>query len=159
MTAKSHAQDIADRLEEMGSGTIAATTGWAISVGREPLKPASAITVYDTGGGEPDTDEQDLLTPTFQIRVRAKSYQEAFDKQRSIRDHLIRMAFSTAGGRYLSIKSISSILSLGQDEKNLHVLSANYEALFLAITSQVTFDSTEAAGFDDTQTWTMDQAA
>ena len=45
---------------------------------------SNVITLYDTGGSPPDTDEQDILLQSVQARVRAKEYPEGYAAIRSI---------------------------------------------------------------------------
>ena len=58
---------IAQHLQSAGFGTIGAETGEAIFVSYEPEEPSEVITVYDTGGENPDTFDQDLLRNTIHI--------------------------------------------------------------------------------------------
>lgn len=125
----SPARDIADRLASLSVGTIGANSGWSISVSREPIAPPSAITVYDTGADAPDTDELDINGPAFQVRVRAKDYETAWAKQIEIREALIRSTFSSGSVRYFCINLMSGPLSIGLDDQDMHILTANYSAL------------------------------
>jgi hypothetical protein len=81
---KSPADDLAGFLESKGIGSRRATAGWNISVGTEPAAPTTAVTLYDTGGGAPDTGELDVFNPTVQVRVRGNSYPEAYAKARDV---------------------------------------------------------------------------
>ena len=125
----SAATDIATRLESLGIGTRGANSGWSISVGAEPDKPDNAITIYNTGGEEPDTCEQDILRPAFQVRVRARDYEEGHAKQVAIREALIRSIFATASARFASVRQMSGALDLGKDGNNRYLTTANYTAL------------------------------
>jgi len=81
----SPAHDIALYLQSLSFGTLAASSGWAIAVAREPVAPDTTITVYDTGGQGPDTDELDEFLPDIQVRVRAPDYIAAYAKSEGIR--------------------------------------------------------------------------
>lgn len=126
----SPAHDIALYLAAQSIGTLPWTSGWAVSVALEPVSPDNAVTVYDTGGQEPDTDELDLKRPTFQVRVRSKSYQDAYDKQVEIRDLLIlQMPISAQDSDFVGIMMTSDVLAIGRDDNNRHILVANYLAI------------------------------
>lgn len=126
----SPADDIARKLAALSVGTLGGAAKWSISINTEPLSPAEAITVYDTGGGEPDTDEQDLFNPTFQVRVRTPSFPEAYAKQEAIRDLLILSdPLVTTTSTFVGIAMSSDILSLGKDDGNRFILVANYRAI------------------------------
>ena len=77
--------DIKDRLVAAGVGTFAntASTTWGIFVGEEQEKLKRTITLFDTGGFQPDltlNTTRAMEHPTYQIRVRANTYQEGHDK-------------------------------------------------------------------------------
>lgn len=105
---------------------------WSVHVGGEPAEPANVITFYDVGGGEPDTDEQDVTQPSIQVRVRSKDYSEAYAKQELIRDILIRPGLSPViiaeTSRFTGVMMTSDFLSLGKDENNLNLWTANYRS-------------------------------
>lgn len=109
---------------------------WEIAFSREPASPDMAVTIYDTGGSEPDTDALDLLNPTFQVRVRgpktAQGYADAYAKQEVIRDLLILPAPVVQGtAHFIGIAMTSDILSIGRDDNDRHLLTANYRAIKL----------------------------
>jgi len=112
-----------------GQGTFGGSSKWSINVSREPVAPAEAVTLYDTGGDGPDTDELDLLNSTFQVRVRSGNYAEAYAKQEAIRDLLILPAPIVQGtAEFIGIVMTSDILAIGRDENDRHILTANYRA-------------------------------
>lgn len=126
----SPAHDVALLLVAGGVGTLPWTTGWAVSLALEPASPDNAVTVYDTGGQDPDTDELDLKRPTFQIRVRSKSYLDAYAKQVEIRNLLIfQQPIVAADSVFVGISMTSDILAIGRDESSRHILTANYQAI------------------------------
>lgn len=128
---RSPAHDIAVYLAAQGVGTLGGSTAWSINISREPNKPDRSVTIYDTGGAEafPDID---LFTPSVQIRVRAEAtaYPTAFDKHEEIRDILIQAQNVTLGAandtRYLGFWLEGDIQSIGRDENDRHILTANY---------------------------------
>lgn len=123
------AYDVAQRLAALSLGTVGADAGWSIAVSREPIAPATAITVYDTGGGPVDTDDQDLGSPTVQVRVRSTDYLAAYAKQEAIRQALILSGFTGAGRRYYSAAAISGILAIGRDDADRFLLTQNFQLL------------------------------
>ncbi|MCW5678455.1 MAG: hypothetical protein KIT65_10975 [Xanthobacteraceae bacterium] len=122
-------------LAQNGVGTFGGSAKWSISVSREPVDPPEAVTIYDTGGDGPDTDELDLLGPTIQVRVRGPNYAEAYAKQEEIRDLLIldqpvivTPEGATVPAEFIGIVMQSDILAIGRDENDRHLLTANYSA-------------------------------
>lgn len=108
---------------------LATILGGAFFTGSEPDAPDDVVTVYDTGGLNPDTDELDIERPTFQVRVRDRNYALAYARHRSIRDQLIYDEFETDHARYALIVAETEILSLGRDDNNRFILVANYRAM------------------------------
>lgn len=124
---RSPADDIAHYLETAGVGALAATTGWAIAIAAEPPDPDNVVTIYDTAGGEPDTDQLDIFTPGVQVRVRCKDYIQAYQKQKDIRalltlPHNLSMATSV----FTTINMTSDVASLGRDTNARFILVSNY---------------------------------
>ncbi len=121
----STAYNVARFLEIHGFGIFAADSGWSINVGAEPELPHNCITLYDTGGLSPDTDQLDTR-PMFQIRVRALSYAEGYTKLKAARSLLQVTGPVTLGGtRYMSFEMFGNIVSLGRDENDRHVFTLN----------------------------------
>lgn len=128
----SPAQEIAFLLAIEGFGVVGAMSGWSISISGEPAEPATAITIYDTGGQAPETDEMDVLRPTFQVRVRGPKYSDAYEKQKAVRKFLTKHApVVIATVQCIQFVMTSEIMSLGRDDNDRHVLTANYEAIRL----------------------------
>lgn len=127
---KSPAWDIAHYLDDQGVGTFGGTSSWSLNASREPVDPPDAVTLYDTGGGEPDTDEQDLLSPTFQVRVRSLDFQRAYDKQIEIRNLLILPGkITTEFSVFVLIAMTSDVIDAGHDDNNRFILTANYRTI------------------------------
>jgi hypothetical protein len=120
---------MAQFLEDLAVGTMGGALQWGIFVGSEPTDPAAhadAITLYDTGGDEPDTDEQDVR-PTFQVRVRASAYLAGISKIEQIRDALIDPATIVVGGvTYVGVEESSEIAHIGRDDSDRDLLVANF---------------------------------
>lgn len=122
----SAAHDIAAFLATSGVGTLYGTTKWAINHNGEQIDPADTITVYDTGGPGPDTDELDIDQPSFQVRVRAVSLAEAYDKHVEISNLLIYAPVVAATSTFSLIVQTSRPVNLGRDDGNRHIMTANY---------------------------------
>lgn len=125
----SPAHDLALYLQAQGVGTFGGANAWSISVGREPVSPPEAVTLYDTGGAEPDTDELSDKLPTFQVRVRGPAFPAVYAKQEAIRDLLIMPEpIVTATSRFVGIQMSSDIIDIGRDDGDRFILVANYRA-------------------------------
>lgn len=132
---RSPAHDIALHIASVpGIGTFGGATGWTISVATEASSPDTTITVYDTGGEGPDTDELDIERQSIQVRVRSGkqsgAYQAAYDKQHAIRAALINLSGVVMdGSRYLGIVMMSEILTIGRDDNDRFLMTANYRVI------------------------------
>ena len=126
----SPAFDLATKLQTLGFGTIAAESGVSIAVSTEPDAPDECITVYDTGGAGPDTHEMDLLRPTIQVRVRARTYAAGYARMRAIQIALIAILSETLDTyKFIMVQPISDILAIGRDENDRFHLTSNYQLL------------------------------
>lgn len=123
----SPADELAQHLAAEGVGAFGANSGWAIGVSREPPKPDTAITLYDTGGLDPLALDIDLRQPTIQVRVRGRVYAEAFAKQEEIRDLLAGPTHRTIGEHhYVGIWLRGDFIGIGRDDNDRHLITANY---------------------------------
>lgn len=122
----SPAKDMADYLVAQGFGTF----GGNIFVSEEPTEPNESITVYDTGGSEPVNVDIDMYEPTIQVRVRSISYAAGFALQQEIREELVKPLFLVVNSyHYVGIWLQSDIISLGRDQNNRYILTANYRMM------------------------------
>lgn len=128
---RSPADDVADYLAESTQiGSRGGNGRWAISVGGEPDKPDDVVTLYDTTGLGPDTDELDIERPSFQVRVRSRSYGSAYEIQRKVRMLLtLTEPIDTESSTFLTIEATSEILSLGRDDQDRYALVANFNTI------------------------------
>lgn len=121
MSAPSH--DIASHLASNGIGTLGAD----VFANVEPSSPDSVTTVYDTGGQQPVLYDEDLRSPTIQIRTRDHDYDAAYDRQQSIFALLNAITDTTIDEhRYIGVWLTSDVLAPGRDENNRHILTSNY---------------------------------
>lgn len=131
---KSAAHELALKLDAEYIGVFGGSSGWVISVGTEPDSPGTAITLYDTGGLDPDTDEMDLLRPFVQVRVRSSSYSDAYAKQREIQAALIAIQSEVIEDHVYSFVVVESdILSLGRDDNDRSLFTCNYRVMRYAV--------------------------
>lgn len=122
----STALDVAVYLQAQGIGVIASSSDWSIAVSREPATPANCITIYDTPGSEPDTDDLDIQS-SFQIRVRCTDYETGMAKAVAARDALILPSRPMMNGNtYDYVFNTISINSLGRDDTDRFLLVATY---------------------------------
>lgn len=124
---KSPADDLARYLATAGVGTFGGASAWCVGVAAEPATPPECVTLYDTPGGEPDTDELDSM-PRFQVRVRGPSFTACYDKQNAIRDLLLLPAAITTSESTYLIQMSSDIETIGRDDSDNFLLVANYRA-------------------------------
>jgi hypothetical protein len=93
----------------------------------EPSKPDNVVTLYDSGGEGPDTDDLDPERCAVQVRVRSSSFTEAYDRQRAIRDLLILPSYLESDQFHYSVVTMTTnITTIGRDDKNRYLLTANY---------------------------------
>jgi hypothetical protein len=123
---RSPAYSVAQHLAANGFGVFAASSGWSINAGSEPATPDTAITVFDTGGEEPDTDQRDRR-PTLQVRVRGPSYDDAYTKIDDIAYFLANARPVVLDGtRFVGFSITSDIAGLGKDDNNRHQFTVNF---------------------------------
>lgn len=123
----SPSRDIAEYLASQSVGPLLGTTQWAINYNGEMIDPADTITIYDTGGGFPDTDDLDIDEVNFQVRVRAVNLNDGWAKHRQIRDFLIFSApLACATSEFSMIVQTSDFGTIGTDKGERHILTANY---------------------------------
>lgn len=111
--------DVKDVLVSAGVGVFAAVTGWSINIGTEPVSPDTAITVYDTGGADPDPKWL-LEFPTFQVRIRGSEggYVLAYTKAKEIKDALLGFPTQVVNNTvYAGIWAVSDITHIGADQE------------------------------------------
>lgn len=120
--------DLAQYLAALGGiGAIGASSGWAISQGREPAEPDNTITIYDTGGTDPFVDAE-MYEPTVQVRVRANSYVAAYAKIQEVAQALIvPTARDINDAHYVGIWQVGGVVSLGNDANNRTRLVVNFK--------------------------------
>ena len=119
-------EDIKDILESsaVGVGTFATD----LFIGKEPDSPNACVTIYDTGGAEPEAGYV-YDYPTIQIRIRGEvgGYRNAYLKAKEVRDALHgRINEIWSSTRYIGIWAMSDILFLGIDDKQRPIFTVNF---------------------------------
>lgn len=129
----SPAHDVVLFLAAANVATFGGLAGWVINANGEPPSPDTAITVYDTGGLDADTDEMDVYQPNFMVRTRAKDQTEAYQKQVDIRRLLVppgdvnpELEMTTSW--FTAIVMTTDVLSLGRDGNGNWVFTANFRS-------------------------------
>lgn len=124
----SPAQDLAQYLADNAVGDFPSDSKWSINYFSEPASPDETITLYDTGGGAPTLFDEQLRDPTVQVRVRSFSAVEVEQKHDEIFQLLNAIQNATIGGRvYLGVWLVSDVISLGRDENDRAIATANYQ--------------------------------
>lgn len=125
------AEDLKDELEAAGVGTFAAETGWSLRVGKEPAKPNRTVTLYDTGGPEPNPKFL-LEEPRVLARVRGEpdDYPGASAKALEVRDALLGSPRKTINGTvYVGIWADSDPSLLEYDEESRPIFVVNFRTV------------------------------
>ena len=134
MVANAPSKDLAQWLSSQAVvGAYGGQGQWAVHTVVEPdgaTQHADVVTLYDTGGGDVETEQFDLATPNIQVRIRCLNYAEGHAKARSIRDALLGTApIVTAGATFILVALTSDVTHIGQDENQRHLLTANYRTV------------------------------
>ena len=122
------AQDIARLLQDEGHGVVATD----IFVGTEPDAPSNCTTVYDLPGGEVDTDEADVFSPTFQVRTRNLSYVSGYTLLSAMRDTLSSKLqyLGASGKRYYSFHTTVDVAPLARDDNDRYIFVASFRTIY-----------------------------
>lgn len=122
---------VKDLLVTAGVGTFGGASGWSINIGRLPAKPLTAIAIIQTGGLA--ANPKYLLDwPSIQIMVRGgvNGYAAARNKVQEIKDKLLGLPSQTLSGeRIVQINMIGDISSLGFDDQDRPLFSANFQMI------------------------------
>lgn len=115
---------------DIGAFNSQAANDWSINVGIEPATPNRTITVYDTGGEGPDTDEMDVDRKTIQVRVRAHSRAEASAKIHEVRTYLLTRNEKIHGvTRLFGAFVTSDAAEIGRDDNGRALFTVNFRTL------------------------------
>lgn len=127
MAVKAPSEDVAQLLHDAGIATMGASTGWGLFRAREPSGPDTAVTVYDTGGFEPDY-MAGIAYPTVQVRVRGEphGYPAAWSKVYEIRDHMLALDGVTVNGSSYNFWLQGDVAWLKFDESSRPVFVVNF---------------------------------
>lgn len=117
-------EDIKDFLIDGAVGTF----GIDIFISKEPTTPHACVTVFDTGGENPDAH---LVydKPTVQVRVRGAkgSYEAAFVTAQAVRAALHGQANVVKNGTtYIGVWAVGDIMFIGYDDNDRPLLTINF---------------------------------
>lgn len=122
------ARDVAGYLAGEGLGAVGGSAQWALYIGKEPLQPDDAVTIYDTGGPF-DNPDGPYYSPTIQVRVRSHSYDDGYTRAEAIRDQLIIPTARVIGGwLYTGFWLLSDVVKIGTDDKNRELFTVNFQS-------------------------------
>lgn len=117
--------DITTYLQTAGIGTIATN----LFTGYMPDAGDTIVAVIDTGGPQPDK-ELPTKHPTFQVYVRAPSYETGKTKIEAIRSALHQVKNTTIGSTYFYyILAQSEGGHIGRNDRGLDEFSINFICL------------------------------
>lgn len=94
--------------------------------GNYPSTPDQVVTLYNTGGYARSLSGTELEEPTFQVRVRAATYDAGITLCETVKDLL--HGHSTT--KLLMIEQQGDILDLGRDENDRPEWSMNFRCYY-----------------------------
>lgn len=124
----SPAEDFKSILLTAGVGSTDPATDWGVHVSKEPTSPDRSITIYDTGGAEPNAKHL-LDFNTVQIRVRGdkSDYQVTYQKTIDITSQLLGLPKQTVNGTVFSgVWAVGDIIFLKYDDNNRPIFVSNW---------------------------------
>ena len=127
------AEDVKDILVTAGVGKFTGYTAsdWRIFVGEEQPTPDKSITLYDSGGVDPDPKYR-LDYPAVQARVRSAvgDYQGAHTKAVAVQDALLGLTPQTINSKpYYGILMRGGINFIGRDDMDRPIFTLNFSIL------------------------------
>ena len=120
--------DLKTLLVSAGLGTFGATSGWGIYISEQPDAPDTTITLWDTGGSDPNPALA-LDQPTVMIWVRGpiKDYAAGYAKAMAVKNALLGIAAQTINSTpYGGATMRGDIAFLQYDEKSRPLFTLNF---------------------------------
>jgi hypothetical protein len=122
-------EDVLEILTDSGAAALGLTFKSNLFVASEPAEPDAVVTLYDTGGYDPDIHVT-LDRPTLQIKARNNSYLAGYAVLEAVRRYLATQLNRTVSGtRYLAFWPVGDINALGRDEKNRALFTINFRTM------------------------------
>ena len=124
----SPAQDFKSILLTAGVGSTDPDTDWGVHVSKEPESPHRTITIYDTGGAEPNAKHL-LDFNTVQVRVRGNvnDYPVAHTKIKDVKNKLLGLPKETVNGTvFVGVWAVGDIIFLKYDDNNRPIFVSNW---------------------------------
>jgi len=123
------ADDLVDLLTSRGVGVAGENpSGWSLFVDKEPPSPDEAVTIYNTGGFEPNAKWlQDF--PTVQVRARGQKLNPTtvMAKILEIKDELLGISKRVINeDTYIGIWGLSDIAFLKYDDEQRPIYVMNF---------------------------------
>lgn len=110
-------------------GTNPNINAYSIFIGREPATPDKTVTLYDTAGEAPNPKWL-LDYPRFQVRVRGKQYEDAYNQCEAVKSRLLGLPSQDLGGiRYDGIYVVIDTTFLMTDENQRFIFTASYRII------------------------------
>jgi hypothetical protein len=125
----SPAVELAQHLAAEGvTAAFGGSAAFSVHVSREPVEPSDAVTLYDTTGRDLIDVEEQFRRPGIQVRTRSLDYQDGYAMQQAIFEELALPTSRQIGAHwYVSIGLVGDILSIGRDDRDRFLLTANYQ--------------------------------
>ena len=123
----SASEDIKDIMGQSFMG-LPYVFGTNLFIGMMPDKPDLCVSLYDTGGYDPDVSNE-YFNPTIQIMLRGGvgHYKATYEGLQEIRNFLHRIHNEIYNStRYLLITGQGDILYIGVDDRNRPIFSTNF---------------------------------
>ena len=93
---------------------------------RMPETPNACVSIYDTGGFEPESGYA-YGKPTVMVKIRNPSYQAGYAKADAIKNALHNLTEQVQSSvRYVAIWCMGDINSVGVDDNNRSILTVNF---------------------------------
>ncbi len=124
----SPAEDFKSLLITATVGSTSPDSDWGVHVSKEPTSPDRTITIYDTGGPEPNPKFL-LDFNTVQVRVRGNvnDYQTTHTKIQAVKDALLGLPKQTVNGTiFTGVWALTDIIFLKYDDNNRPVFVINW---------------------------------
>ena len=123
----SPSKDIVDILEaDSDFSALIPSDGELVFYSQMPDGIEPCVSIHDTGGFDEESG-YDYQKPTIQILARASTYDLVYELAYTAKKALHNMVNTIVNStRYVSIWSMSDILSLGTDENKKHLVTVNF---------------------------------
>jgi hypothetical protein len=126
--------DLKDQMVAAAVGVFASSdeNDWCITIGSSPDKPTKCLTLYDTGGPQPDRtmdrSQKAIMSPQIQVRARAATYIAGYQKLQDLVDLTNQWGkFARGSSWFEGVFQSSDIMFLERDGKDRYVFTVNFQ--------------------------------